>query len=235
MDRTETLAELVAQNPARAIAMDQLGLDYCCGGNERFDAACARSGLDPDAVAAQLDSAPVLDDTHACAEMTITELLAHLLVAHHAYLHEELTALDVLAAKVAGVHAERHPELHHVHELITLITEDLEPHLMKEERVLFPAIQRLTEGAAEFPFGSINNPIRMMGIEHERAGDLLERLRDATHRYEPPSDGCASYRALYERLAFLDHDTRLHIFEENHLLFPKASAIEAGSVAGSPE
>jgi regulator of cell morphogenesis and NO signaling len=106
---------------------------------------------------------------------------------------------------------------------------------MKEERVLFPAIQRLTEGAAEFPFGSINNPIRMMGIEHDRAGDLLEQLRAATHDYEPPSDGCASYRALYERLTFLDHDTRLHIFEENHLLFPKASTLEVGPAAGSAQ
>jgi regulator of cell morphogenesis and NO signaling len=229
MDRTETLAELVAANPARAIAMERLGLDYCCGGNEHFNAACARSGLDPDAVAEQLDAAPVLDDTHACAEMTTVELLAHLLVSHHGYLHEELPALDALAAKVVDAHGERHPELRHVHELITLLTEDLEPHLMKEERVLFPAIERLIAGAAEFPFGSINNPIRMMGIEHDRAGELLAQLREATDDYAVPADGCASYRSLYERLAFLDHDTRLHIFEENHLLFPKASALEAGS------
>jgi regulator of cell morphogenesis and NO signaling len=229
MDRNKTLADLVAQNPARAIAMDRLGLDYCCGGDEHFDAACARSGLDPDAVAAQLDAAPVLDDTHACAEMSPAELIGHLLDAHHAYLHAELPVLDALAAKVVAAHGERHPELRAVQELITLLTDDLEPHLMKEERVLFPAIERLIAGAAEFPFGSINNPIHMMGIEHDRAGELLARLHEATHDYETPADGCASYRSLYERLSFLDHDTRLHIFEENHLLFPKAAALEASA------
>ena len=226
MDRTETLARLVAETPAFAITLDRVGLDYCCGGDQRFDEACARAGLDPDVVAAQLESAPHRSDAHACADLTPSELITHLLDVHHTYLHEELPALDALAVKVVAAHGERHPELHEVHELITALADDLEPHMMKEERVLFPAIQRLTEGPPEFPFGSINNPIRMMSLEHERAGALLAHLRDATHGYEAPADGCASYRALYERLAAVDHDTRVHIFEENHLLFPQVSALE---------
>jgi regulator of cell morphogenesis and NO signaling len=134
-----------------------------------------------------------------------------------------------LAAKVATVHGERHPELRQVQELLALLADDLEPHMSKEERVLFPAITRLTEGAAEFPFGSINNPIRMMTLEHDRAGDLLARLGAVTNQYTTPTDGCASYCALYDRLALLDHDTRLHLFEENHFLFPQAAALEAAS------
>jgi regulator of cell morphogenesis and NO signaling len=230
MDHTETLAQLVADVPARAIALDRFGLDYCCGGDQRFDDACAHAGLDPNAVEAELDKGPRRDDMHAGRDMTPNELIDHLLNIHHAYLHDELPALDALARKVFGVHGERHPELGPVRALIRLLVDDLEPHMMKEERVLFPAIQRLATGAAEFPFGSISNPIRMMSIEHERAGELLARLREATNDYEVPADACASYRALYERLASVDHDTRLHIFEENHLLFPKAAALEATSV-----
>jgi len=226
MDRTETLAELVAKEPARSIALDRLGLDYCCGGDERFDAACARAGLDPAAVEAQLETATPADDAHACVGMTPTELVAHLLEAHHAYLHEELRALPALAAKVFAAHGERHPEIRDVQEIITALVDDLEPHMMKEERVLFPAIERLTAGASEFPFGSIHNPVRMMTLEHERAGVLLARLREVTHDYETPEDGCASYRSLNARLAHLDHDTHVHIFEENHLLFPQVTAIE---------
>ena len=230
MDRTETLAELVAEVPARAIALDRLGLDYCCGGDERFDEACARAGLDPNAVEVQLRLAPRGDDVHTCADMSPNQLIAHLLDAHHAYLHDELPALGALASKVVAAHGERHPELREVQDLIGLLTEDLEPHMMKEERVLFPAIERLTAGPADFPFGSIDNPIRMMSLEHDRAGTLLARLREATHDYETPADGCASYHALYERLASVDHDTRLHIFEENHLLFPQAAALGGTSV-----
>ena len=226
MDRAETLAKLVAEQPARANILDRLGLDYCCGGDETVDAACARAGLDPASVEAQLDAAVPMDDTHACAGMTPQELIVHVLDVHHAYLHAEFRELDALAGKVVSVHGERHPELHRVRGLLAELAEDFTPHLMKEERVLFPAIERLVAGASDFPFGSIHNPIRMMMLEHEQAGALLARLREETHGYETPDDACASYRALYDRLAFLDHDTRLHVFEENHLLFPQVAALE---------
>jgi regulator of cell morphogenesis and NO signaling len=99
--------------------------------------------------------------------------------------------------------------------------------MLKEERVLFPAILELGRGPSLFPFGSIANPIGMMGVEHERVGVLLARLRAVTGDYAVPDDGCASYRALYEQLSELEHDTHLHVFEENHLLFPEAVALEA--------
>jgi regulator of cell morphogenesis and NO signaling len=92
----------------------------------------------------------------------------------------------------------------------------------REERVLFPAIDAVAQGQREFPFGSIANPIRMMGIEHDRAGALLARLRDVTDGYRVPPDACASYRSLYERLAALEPDTHLHIHKEDNVLFPAA-------------
>jgi regulator of cell morphogenesis and NO signaling len=94
--------------------------------------------------------------------------------------------------------------------------------MAKEERVLFPAIHALAAGHRDFPFGSIANPIRMMTTEHERAGGLLDDLRRVTGGYRAPDDGCASYRALYERLEAMELDTHLHVHKENHVLFPAA-------------
>jgi regulator of cell morphogenesis and NO signaling len=65
----------------------------------------------------------------------------------------------------------------------------------------------------------------MMSIEHDHVGDILTQLRTTTNDYAVPDDACASYRSLYERLAELEHDTHLHVFEENHLLFPQAAAL----------
>jgi regulator of cell morphogenesis and NO signaling len=49
---------------------------------------------------------------------------------------------------------------------------DLDAHLRKEEQVLLPAIRALVEdGRRDFPFGSVANPIRMMTVEHDRAGE----------------------------------------------------------------
>ena len=220
---TRTLGDLVAEAPGRAAVLDRLGLDYCCHGQRTLADACTEAGLAAEVVVAELDTAgsrPVDHPTDPAA------LADHIEATHHAYLHAELPALDALAVKVAGVHGERHPELAEVHRLVVALRADLEPHLLKEEQVLFPAIRALVDGAREFPFGTVQNPIRVMSMEHDSAGELLAALRDVTGGYRVPDDGCASYRSLYERLEALEGDTHRHIHLENNVLFPAAVALE---------
>ena len=222
--RAMTLGDLVATRPEAARVLDRFGLDYCCHGDRTLDDACAAAGLDPRVVGAAM---PEADDGESAlwTDLEPPALADDILATHHAYLHEELPLLDALAAKVVSVHGERHPELHDVQRLFVAVRDDLEPHLAKEERVLFPAIHAIAAGRRDFPFGSIENPIRMMDVEHDRAGELLAELRTATHGYAVPHDACASYRSLYERLAELEHDTHVHIHKENHVLFPAAVAL----------
>jgi regulator of cell morphogenesis and NO signaling len=218
----QPLGDLVTRTPAAARVLDRFGLDYCCRGGRTLDEACTAAGIDATTVAAELDAldgAPEED----WAALPPPALAAHIVATHHAYLREELPLLSALAAKVERVHGGRHPELAEVRALFEALRADLEPHLDKEERVLFPAIRAVVEtGRRDFPFGPIANPVHMMGVEHERAGELLERLRRATEDHTVPPDGCASYRSLYERLADLEHDTHMHIHKENHVLFPAA-------------
>jgi hypothetical protein len=87
-------------------------------------------------------------------------------------------------------------------------------------------IRALAGGARDFPFGLVRNPIRMMSLDHDRAGDLLAGLRAATDGYRVPDDGCASYPSLYERLERLETDTHRHIHLENNVLFHAAMAVE---------
>lgn len=222
---TRSLGDLVAEAPGRAAVLDRLGLDYCCHGEHSLADACATAGLDAAAVAADLER-PDLVRTPADHPTEPAALADHIEATHHAYLHVELPDLDALADKVAGVHGERHLELAEVRRLVAALRADLEPHLLKEERVLFPAIRSLVNGAREFPFGTVRNPIRMMRLEHDRAGELLAALRNVTAGYAVPDDGCASYRALYARLAALEADTHRHIHLENNVLFPAATAVE---------
>jgi regulator of cell morphogenesis and NO signaling len=74
-----------------------------------------------------------------------------------------------------------------------------------------------------------------MLAEHDRAGELLAELRETTHAFDVPGDGCASYRSLYERLEAVEHDTHRHVHKENHVLFPAAlAALEALTGPGGP-
>ena len=84
-----------------------------------------------------------------------------------------------------------------------------------------------------FPFGTTSGPISMMLLEHDRAGELLARLRELTGGYQVPEDGCASYRALYDGLAELEADTHLHVHKENNLLFPMVRRLERSLMAAA--
>lgn len=235
MPTDQTLAAIVDANPDATRILERHQLDYCCGGQRTLEQACADQGLDPAAVRAELDAAPPVD-AGAWTTMDPTTLVDHLEATHHRYLHDELPRLAALARKVEGVHGDRHPELRRVTTAFTELQADLEPHLLKEERVLFPMVRELAQAttAPSFHCGSLANPIRMMLLEHDRAGELLAELRDLTDGYRPPADGCASYQALYRALEELEADTHLHVHKENNVLFPAVVALEDALAARVP-
>jgi regulator of cell morphogenesis and NO signaling len=214
-----TLGDLVTANPAAARLLERHGLDYCCGGRHSLLDACAAAGVDEGVVRAEIDAAGAVPPA-AWTQLDAAALARHIVDTHHRYLHEELPLLDALAAKVLNAHAARHPELADVRTLVAALGAELEPHMLKEEQVLFPVIDGLASGQRTFRFGSVANPIGMMEREHDLVGHLLAELRDVSYGYEVPADACASYRSLYERLAALEADTHLHVHKENNVLFP---------------
>lgn len=62
---------------------------------------------------------------------------------HHAYMWEEMPRLEALVDKVHRVHGDGHPELAKVNELFAEAVTALDPHMTKEERIVFPAISRM--------------------------------------------------------------------------------------------
>jgi regulator of cell morphogenesis and NO signaling len=225
-----TLADLIREQPRLTGLLDRLGLDFCCHGDRTVNEACRVSGLAvADVVAAITAVDDGTDDRDAgWTSLGPAELVDHIEAVHHRWLYDELPELQRLAAKVATVHGERHPELVRVRSLVDELTADLVPHMTKEDRVLFPAIRALAEGrSGGFPFGSVANPIAVMTAEHETVGGLLAQLHAATSGYRVPEDGCESYRLLYARLHAVETDTHVHVFKENSVLFPAAVELEA--------
>lgn len=239
IDPQATLGDLVTSRPALGAALDRLGLDFCCGGGRMLVDAVAEADLDLAEVLEQLaavDAGGLDPSVPDWPTMNPADLVDHLEATHHAYLHTELPRLGALAAKVASVHGQRHPELDRVRELVDTIGGDLGPHLRKEEQVLFPMIRQLVAATEppSFGCGSVANPISVMLAEHDVTGDLLVLLREATSDFAVPDDGCASYRELYRALAALEADTHLHVHKENNVLFPAVLDLEqalAGDVA----
>ncbi len=235
-----TVGELVGGDPRRAKVFDRHGIDFCCHGAEPFRSACDAAGTDADALLAELDG---IEESGAGAprdvrSMPLGTLAHHVLDTHHDLLHRELPQLVALATKVRDVHGERHPELVRVAELVEQLRAELDPHLDKEERELFPSVDQIVRAertggdAGTLPAESITDLVAELRAEHEVAGRLLDELRDTAGGFALPDDACASYTLLYEGLATVDADTRVHVHTENDLLFPATEAA-AGRV-GAP-
>ncbi len=227
-----TLAEVITERPVLAGVLRALGVDFCCHGDATLRVACERAGVELDTALAAITSAVDLtdQDTDDWTDLGPADLCDHIEKVHHAPLHAELADLVALAEKVMSVHAVGHPELEEVRRLVAELEQDFVPHLMKEERILFPAIRSLTEGVSGFGFGSVANPIAVMTSEHETVGNLLKRLREVTAGFATPAGGCVSYRTLYQRLDALEADTHVHVFKENFILFPAAVDLEANLI-----
>ena len=222
------VADWVRERPERRRVFERLGIDYCCHGERTLERAATTLGLDPQRV---LDQLAAFDDglDAASAGGTATSgqaqpedldapaLVDHIVSTHHAFLDAALPELRGLAAKVEGVHAGRHPELHDVRRLTDALAGELEPHLRQEEQVVFPALlDGLTRGDA----GAAIPSIEELEAEHRAAGLLLADLRNVTDGYATPADACGSFHRLYDLLEATESDTFRHIHLENNVLFP---------------
>lgn len=222
-----TLGEIVTQRPELARELEKRSLDYCCGGTRSLAEACSTEGLDAAFVAEELSSFEN-EGPAEWADMGVAELADHIKEVHHSYVIEELPRLSALASKVNSVHGDRHSELADVERVWSRLRNDIEMHLGKEEEILFPMIHQLVgaDGPVDFHCGSLQNPIRVMLIEHDDAGELLAELRRLTGDFTPPTDGCESYKALYAGLEQFEGDLHMHIHKENNLLFPGVIELE---------
>jgi len=234
LDRS--VAELVLEKPSRSRVFARAGIDYCCGGKRTLKDACQSAQVDSDDLLTAIAAADQQPDTGDQAQwqaLGLTQLADHIIATHHAFLREELPRIDGLVDRVVAAHGENHPELHEVRRLYQLLVQDLMPHMMKEEQVLFPIIRQLEStqaaGAAlpQFHCGSVNNPIHAMEHEHQVVGDCLRDLRGLTGGYTPPEDACPTYHAMLDGLQNLENDLHTHIHKENNILFPKAAELEA--------
>lgn len=228
LDPERTLASLVTDVPGAARVFDRWGIDYCCEGQRPLSAATAALAIDTQSVLNDL-AALEITEPEDWAAMGPAELTEHIESNHHAFLWEDLPLLHAQAQKVNSVHGGRHPELAEVLRLVETMRSDLEPHMTREETVLFPAIRQLAAATepVSFAFGSVKNPISALMQEHDTQGRLMDQLIEVTDNYSVPADGCASYMALYSGLREVDEDTRLHVHKENNLLFPAVQELEA--------
>lgn len=239
MIKEKTVAELVSDDFRVAEVFKKHGIDFCCGGGKTVFEACASKEVDIEELEKELQQAMNREDKGDKInfnEWSLDTLINYIVEEHHTYVRNNIPLLSEFTQKVARVHGHANPEVVEIASLFQDLAMELKPHMMKEETILFPFVRQILEAGntsteMNLPhFGSIQNPINMMELEHDKAGEIMKEIRKLSNGYEPPLHACNTYRVSYFKLNEFEEDLHQHIHLENNLLFPKAVALEASLI-----
>ncbi len=231
---SQTIKEIVTNNFQTASVFEKYSLDFCCRGGKTINEACVEKGISIDAVLNDLASLGGSQDNSGMhfSEWSLDFLIDYIVKNHHEYVKRMIPVLYTHTQKVATVHGSHHPEVIKIAEAFESVAAEFQQHMQKEEQILFPYIISLVEAkktgspSGRSPFGSVQNPIRMMEQEHQTAGDEMYGIRSLSNSYTPPEDACTTFRVSYQELQEFEKDLHQHVHLENNILFPKAIALE---------
>ncbi len=231
--------QIVVEDPGATRIFEEAGVDFCCGGDKSLKDACAHADVSTTAILSRLRDASltVAPNDVAWIHAPLGELTQHIREKHHRYVREAIPRVQALLQKVKSKHGENHLEIGSIEKDFLELGREMIMHMQKEEQILFPYIEALDRaskgnGTLEPPFfQTVRNPIQAMMKEHDSAGSLVRRIREASSGYALPADACASYQALYRDLHEFESDLHQHVHLENNILFPRAVEMEAAAAS----
>lgn len=222
----QLVGDIVAVYSQAGNVFKAYGIDFCCGGQRTVAEAAAKRNIAQAEILEKLNAVctaarPVWPLDWQQDERKLTKLMAHITANHHDFLREELPVLRDFVNKVARVHGEEHPELLLVQQLYGQLADELLTHIVTEERELFPAIRQAEEEGSTESLMRARELLESLEAEHDEAGELLRRIREATQDYALPTGACRTYTLTFRKLEELEEDMFTHIHLENNLLFPQ--------------
>lgn len=161
------------------------------------------------------------------------ELASRIVREHHETCRRELARLGDRIGNAGGSPGPLPSARRELSVLWGRFSRDLTVHLLKEEQTLFPLIVQLEEACRRgappprLPFGSIENLIRMMRLEHGEEAALLTRVCELL----PPAAGDPDRRALLDELASFERALLRHVQLEDEILFARTTALERAARA----
>lgn len=213
----QTVGWLARNIPGSTRVFHEHQLDFCCGGNQPLRLALQAHAVDPEAVVAALTALQTSADAGIdWGAAPKAALIDHILTRYHARHREQLQELIRLANRVEQVHGDRPDCPVGLADHLGNMLQELESHMMKEEQILFPMLQRGFSGE------HVHGPVSVMRYEHDQHGVALQGIFTLTNNITLPKGACNTWRALYAGLTQFKEDLMQHIHLENNILFVDA-------------
>jgi len=115
---------------------------------------------------------------------------------------------------------------------LTQLNNDLEIHMQKEEKLLFPYIKNMNNILKEKalfetpPFGSIQNLIKVIEKEHIASDMYLMKIKNLCEKKITGNNDLRNKKLICDYMTEFESDFHFHIYLENNILFPKAITLE---------
>ncbi|MFZ5351658.1 MAG: iron-sulfur cluster repair di-iron protein [Bacillota bacterium] len=219
----DRVGDIVTRFPKSSEIFKDYAIDFCCRGNRKLKDVIEQQKLDELNLLDRLNKEYEKywtdeKDYKDWNKAAYSELVEHIVKAHHSYLLRELPIIAELTDKIEEVHGRQHEELHRVNSLFRVMKHELEEHMIKEEEIVFPQILEYERTKSQEALNRALQVVIELENEHEAAGDILKELRRITYQFSPPQGGCTTYCLTYKKLEELETDIFQHIHLENNIL-----------------
>lgn len=221
-----SLADIVKQYPQTIPYLNNLHLDYCCGGHMPLDESFTDGSIDLTSLINELNniaSQPVpqnkesVESIEDFEKLSVNEMLDNLEATHHVTEREMMEQIEKLLNKILIVHYLHHgAELAKIHNLFARMKAELEEHFAKEERLIFPLMR-----SNHHPDKETLELISELEGEHVDVGDMIKEMQQLTNNFQVPADTCVTYANTFKLMKDFVEDIFVHVFKENSITFPE--------------
>jgi len=209
------IGALARDIPGAAAIFHSFQIDFGFNGGMSLRDALLEKEINPRVLIATLENLELNSSgTDAQIFENRERTIEHVLNRYHDTNSKQIPELIRLAKRVERVHGNSVECPVGIATCLEDLRTGLDPHLIKEEEILFPMLAR--------GFKKVALPaIKLMRQEHAQFGLEIRRLRELTNGYEVPINACHTWQNLYARLYRFDRDFVDHIHLENNVLFEK--------------
>jgi len=230
------VSDIVRLDYRTARVFSKHGIDFCCGGKWAIGTVCELKGLNFSEIRDELDRSVKtvqLSNSLRFDDWSMDFLIDYIINIHHRYLHDEMPGIKEQLDHFTEGHSDKFLYLKDLRDHFNYLCEELEPHMLQEEEILFPYIRQIAhayrskEAYAGLLVRTLRKPVKsVMEHEHDMVLTVLQQMRKLTHQYQAPENSCISHRVTFSLLKELDNDLIQHLYLENQVLFPKAINME---------
>lgn len=217
------LTEILSKDISTSKVFYSNGIQFYCNPNQTLFEAVSEKNLSLDEISSQLELIfQNYVEENDLTKKDLVSLSRYITDKHHTYVRKALPEINQLKVHIKS------PNLNM---LLDQLTKEMETHIQKEERVVFPLIKYLfdTERFNEKPksrnYGTVQNPIKQMLAEHDVSIDLVNKIKSVLHKiFNYPAE--KSGEKFITLINEFEEDLFTHIHLENNVLFPKTINLE---------